>query len=138
MNIRLALGLISMLKNKFGAKRTNGFPSKLESAVYDMLLKRQMAGEISNIRRQHVVVLQEGSKETKINWKIDFSYTDTRTNETVFVEAKGFRTADYVLKLKMFKKLNFAAIEIWGGSHRYLKLIEKWEPKNVQTQRTAA
>lgn len=114
--------------NKFNAKRTNGFASKLESAVFDILTLRQRAGEIKDLRCQHVVVLQDGPKEIKINWKIDYSYTDTSTNRLCFAEAKGVWTQDFIIKLKLFKKLGIGQIEIWGGNWRSPKILEKWVP----------
>ncbi len=112
---------------KYGAKACNGFPSKLESAVHDMLLLRVKAGEFISIRRQHVVVLQPGDKDTRINWKIDFS-CETPSHKTIFVEAKGLATADYKLKLKMFKAQKIGVIEIWSGDYRRPKLMERFEP----------
>ena len=57
----------------YGAVRTNGFSSKFESAVYDLLKLRERAGEIFDIRCQQPVVLQPGPRTVKITWKIDFS-----------------------------------------------------------------
>ena len=113
-----------MRPNKYRAKPTNGFPSKLESAVHDVLLIRQNAGEIKDIRRQQTVVLQPGTRHTRITWRVDFSYTDIKTSETVYVEAKGIEANDYKLKLKLWRANPPGRLEIWKGDYRRPKLVE--------------
>lgn len=113
-------------RNKYKAVRTaNGFPSKLEAALYDLLLLKEKAGEITNIKRQHSVVLQDGPKNQRIAWKVDFSYLDLSLNETVFAEAKGVRTNDFLLKLKLWRKLKPYTLLIYGGSYKRLVLTER-------------
>lgn len=115
-------------KSKYRAKRTaDGFPSKLERAVYFKLKDREALGEISDIRRQHVVVLQEGDKETRINWKIDFSFLDNKSGKRCFCEAKGVEDLSYKLKLKLFLKLKPGPIEIWKGSYLRPFLFKKYD-----------
>jgi len=99
--------------NKYKAKRADGFPSKLEKAVYDMLVNKY--GE-DCVQRQSVVVLQDGDKKTKINWKIDFKVQTTEGH--IYVEAKGVETGEFKLKLKLFRKLKPAPLEIWKGRYR--------------------
>ena len=111
-------------RNKYGAKRTNGFPSKLESAVYDILCLRERAKEICDIKRQQAVVLQDGAKDVRISWKIDFAFTNKKTGKLIYCEAKGIRTNDFILKLKLFRKNPPADLEIWQGDYRRPKLIE--------------
>lgn len=111
--------------NKFGAVRANGFPSKLEAAVHDILLLRQKLGEIDEIKRQQTVVIQEGSRETRIAWRVDFSFLDLKTGQTNYVEAKGMPTAEYKLKLKLWRANPPADLEIWGGDYKRPKLVEK-------------
>lgn len=111
--------------NKFNACRTaRGFPSKLEAAVFYLLDVRQRAGEISDIKRQQVVVLQDGDRSTRITWRVDFSYVDAKTGETVFVEAKGMETGEYKLKLKMWRANPPAKLEIWKGNYNKPILVE--------------
>jgi hypothetical protein len=112
--------------NKFNAKRTaSGFPSKLEEAVYHLLLLRERNGELTDIRRQHAVVLQEGPKDQRISWKVDFSALDVKSQKRIFVEAKGIATNDFVLKLKLWRKLKPFALEIWKGDYRRPYLAER-------------
>lgn len=104
-------------KSKYKAKRTaDGFPSKLERAVFFKLKDREVLGEITDISRQSVVVLQEGDKDTRINWKVDFSFIEKATGRKCYAEAKGIETADYKLKLRLWRKLKPAPLEIWKGS----------------------
>lgn len=114
-------------RQKFSAKRTDGFPSKLEAAVYGILLGREKLGEIKEIKRQQTVILQEGSRETKITWRVDFSFIETKTGEVCYAEAKGFETADYKLKLKLWRANPPATLEIYQGSYKQPKLTERIE-----------
>ena len=108
--------------NKYRAKATNGFPSKLESAVYDILVQREADGEISEIRRQHTVILQDGPANQKISWKVDFSFI--KEDILWFAEAKGIETESYKLKLKLWRALCTNPLEIWKGSYQKPKLVE--------------
>lgn len=112
------------------AKRTNGFPSKLESAVFDILTLRERAGEITDIKRQQVVELQGGGRDTRITWRLDFSYTDVTNGKTVYVEAKGFEEQIYKRNLKMWRFNPPAKLEIYKGSYKNVKLVEVIEAKD--------
>lgn len=116
-------------RNKFKAKATNGFPSKLESAVYDLLLVRQNVGEIREIKRQQTVVLQAGPRETRIAWKVDFSCEEIASGQELYIEAKGIETAEYRLKLKLWRANPPGALEIWKGNYKRLVLAERIERK---------
>lgn len=113
--------------NKYGAKRTAlGFPSKLEEAVYFKLLEREKLGEIKEIQRQSVVVLQPGPPKVRVQWKVDFRFERYRDGQwqICYAEAKGIETGEYRLKLKLWRKAMPAPIEIWKGNHRYPKMVE--------------
>jgi hypothetical protein len=112
--------------NKYNATRADGFPSLLERSVYMMLLERERSGEISDIKRQQAVVLQDGPKDVRIVWKIDFSFV--RNGRVEYAEAKGLATNDFVLKLKLFKKNPPSRLEIWRGVHTRPFLAEVIEP----------
>lgn len=113
--------------SKFGAKRVEvdgvSFPSKLEAAVYQYLLKREFLGEITDVKRQQTVVLQDGPAEVRIAWRVDFSFM--RCGRLTYAEAKGLPTPEYVLKLKLFRKNPSADLEIYGGTYKQIKLMEK-------------
>jgi hypothetical protein len=112
--------------NKYNAKRTaDGFPSKLEAAVYRLLQLRVLSGELRDLRRQHTVVLQEGGKEVRIAWKCDFSAEEVATGRRIFFEAKGVETSEYILKLKLWRKNPPFDLEIWKGHYARPFLAER-------------
>lgn len=121
-------------KSKYGAVKTvtpwGSFPSKLESAVYQLLLYREKAGEIRNIRRQVPVRLREKCDHCgsgSVVFKVDFSFEDVSTGQTVFCEAKGCKTASYMIRERIWRKNPPGRLEIWGGSYRKPGLIETLE-----------
>lgn len=111
-------------KNKFGSHSADGFGSKLEAAVFSLLKTREALGEIRDIKRQQRVILQDGPRAVQISWRLDFSYVNGKTEELVFVEAKGFETVDYKLKLKMWRFRKPHSLEIWKGDFRKPFLAE--------------
>lgn len=112
---------------KFGNKRTDGFDSMLEGAVYGMLHARERAGEIRNIQRQVGVELTRAC----IRCKLDFSFEDVATGETRYAEAKGAETDRWRIWLKLFREYGLAPLEIWKGSHTAPRLVEIVKPKRV-------
>ena len=117
------------MANKFNAKRTVGFDSKREAKVYDELRIKELAAEISDLKRldryKDYFVLQEGfhhknafivskngtkamPKIREIKYTADFTYLD-KMGKMVVVEIKGKATAKepaYVLRKKLFLKQN--------------------------------
>jgi hypothetical protein len=117
-------------KHEYGPKTADGFGSKLEKAVYQQLLAREGTGEIKDIKRQQTVVLQERAEGARIAWKLDFSAVRCANNETFYIEAKGFETADYKMKLNLWRKKTPAKLEIWKGNHSrpfFAEVINKKE-----------
>ncbi len=117
-------------KNKFGNHKTGGLSSKLEYAVHHLLLKRQAAGEIKDIKLQQPIVLIDGPRSQKITWRVDFSFIRVADEELEYCEAKGFEVDVYKLKLKMFRSMPGPALEIWGGDYRRPRLIERIEKRD--------
>lgn len=117
-------------RNKYGARKVGGFPSKLESAVHDILKWRVDAGEITDLRRQHTVVLQGGKRITRISWIIDFSFIEN--GELAFAEAKGFATDVYKMKLKLFRANPQGTLYIYKGNWRKPMLAEVIEATKQQ------
>lgn len=111
-------------KNKYSAVATSGFPSKLEAVVYQILLLRQKAGEIKEVKNKDTVDLGFG-----IDWKVDFSYL-TPAGEKVWVEAKGVETDRYRICLKLWRGgQGPGLLEIWKGSYRDPFIHEVVKPK---------
>lgn len=121
-------GGASVRKTKYGNKRTGkgaeGYDSLLEERVGSDLYLREKAGEISNIRRQVTVVLQEGSNKERIAVKIDFVAFDETAKKDFAIEAKGCSTPRWSLCLKLWRVLKPMKLEIWGGTHKSPRLIE--------------
>lgn len=116
--------------SKYRAQRTSdGFPSKLEKAVFIRLLDQQALGLISNLKRQQTVVLQGGPRDTRITWRVDFCFVNNETGRIEFAEAKGIETKDYKLKLKLWRANPPAPLSIWKGSYRSPKVVERIELK---------
>lgn len=116
--------------SKYKAKPTNGFPSKLEAAVYRKLQDREALGLIKDIKRQQsVVLLQASDKQNRVTWKVDFSFLNCQTNQVEYAEAKGFETGEYRLKLKLWRANRTEALEIWKGRWSNPVMVERIEAK---------
>jgi hypothetical protein len=119
------------MKNKYGnikiSRAGMSFASKLEAAVYNILCLRMKADEISSIQCQDTVYLTDA----RIIYKPDFKCT--RPDGTVFwAEAKGFKTAEWVIKKRLWAHYGPGLLEIWEGSHAYPKLTETIIPKTKE------
>lgn len=102
-------------KNKYGAIRveTDGysFASKLELATYHLLKLRRRAGEIKEIKVQDHVKLSRAN----ITYIADFRCE--RPDGTFFwVESKGYPSASWAIKLKLWKYYGPGDLEIWKGT----------------------
>lgn len=120
-------------KNKFKAIRTAGFASKLEYAVHAILVKRQLAGEISDIKCQQAVILIPGPPTVQIKWKVDFSFIED--GKRCYAEAKGIETSDYKLKMKLWRSNPPAKLYIYKGSYVKPKITEIVEMKETIIER---
>lgn len=103
--------------------------SKLEARVHEILRVREANGEIEDIKKQFPIILQDGKRDTKITWVVDFAYTVVATGLTEIVEAKGFETDVFRLKLKLYRARRPYALEIWKGSYRSPRLVERIEAR---------
>jgi hypothetical protein len=123
-------------KNKYGARKTkcalgHNHPSALEASVCQTLQLRQRAGDIKNIKYIATVHLAFG-----VRWKVDFSFEQRLKDDTwvmTWCEAKGFNTADFKIKLKMWREgAGPGPLELWKGSARAPKLVEIIIPKQIK------
>lgn len=83
------------------------FDSRREATRYQELKLLQRAGHIRDLELQPAFTLQEAFVSEKkrvqaITYKGDFAYTDTKTGERIVEDSKGYRTKDYILKMKLF------------------------------------
>jgi hypothetical protein len=96
-------------KSKYSSAKTDvdgiRFDSKKEAEFYAELKLREKAGEISHLRLQPRYLLQEafryeGKQYREMEYVADFEYIENGV--TVVVDVKGFRTAVYMIKKKLF------------------------------------
>lgn len=118
-----------MSYQKFGARKTicslrHEHPSALESAVCELLILREKAGDIRNLKYQHTVTLDYG-----IKWKVDWSFEQSPDWHLRFAEAKGAKTRDFALKLRMWKGCGAGPLELWRGTHRRPTLEKIYTPE---------
>lgn len=119
-------------RGKFGNRKVTvqglKFDSILEHTVYQMLRLQEMKGEIKILQLQAKVHLTEAA----ILMIPDFKCQDRQTDEIYYVEAKGFETAVYRLKRKLWLKYGPGRMDVWMGTKKgiYLKesLLKGVEP----------
>jgi len=115
--------------HKYSAERSTragrSFASKLEAALFDLLVLREKAGEIREISQQAQIVLSQA----KIIYKPDFMFVDCKTGRTVFAEAKGYETPEWRIKRRLWLAYGPSPLEVWKGSHRRLTLSETLMPQ---------
>lgn len=100
-----------MFYSKYKAKKTTidgiTFDSNAEARRYQQLKLLERGGAIKNLSLQPRFMLQEGfvnvhtgKKERAIEYVADFMYDEG--DRTVVEDVKGFKTADYQIKRKLF------------------------------------
>jgi len=100
--------------SKYGSRRTGGFHSGLEAAVYQHLKDREEKGEISNLKTQ----VQVHMTRAKILYKPDFSFEEN--GETIYWEAKGFEGPVWRIKRRLWKFYGPGKLVVVKGSkHRF-------------------
>lgn len=119
-------------KPKYGNKKIStagrSFDSKLESAGYQILLLREKAGEIRNIRQQVSVYLTLA----RIRYVADYAFEYVKTGERAYAEFKGFKTPVWAIKRRLFEWYGDGPLEIYEGSHRNPILTETIIPKGAK------
>lgn len=97
--------------------------SKLERAVYAILLLKERAGEISNIRTQVEIDLLPAGHMTH---KIDFVVFEKKRGIDIGIEAKGGqRDQTWHEKKKVYRCVGEFPVQLWGGSHLRPMFIEE-------------
>lgn len=114
--------------NKYGNKRVEHagrrFDSKLEKAVYDVLLLRQAAGELVEVQQQCTIHLTRAL----IGLRVDFRCKKA-DGEILYIEGKGFETPEWGIKLRLWRHYGPGPLEIWKGSAAKPYLHETVIPK---------
>lgn len=103
------------------------FASKMEAALYHFLKVLVRAGEYTDLKCQ-VQVRLPGN----VLYKPDFSAVNTATKEVEYFEAKGFETASWRIKRKLWISNGPGKLHIYMGSHNNIKLKETLNPKVSQ------
>jgi hypothetical protein len=121
------------VRNKYGAKKTtcslgHPHPSALEASVCEILILREKAGDIRELKYQSTVHLAFGIK-WKVDWEFEQCQNSSNNIECEWVQ-RFAETRDYRLKLRMWKNgCGPAPIEIWKGSARRPMLVETIWPE---------
>lgn len=92
-------------RSKFNAVKSNGYDSKKEYKIAQILELREKAGEIQHLQKQvkfELIPSQYRNKkciERAMNYIADFTYVEN--GETVVADVKGWRTKEYRIKRKL-------------------------------------
>jgi hypothetical protein len=115
-------------KNKYGAIKVShagySFGSKLEAATFQILKLMEHAGSIRDIKCQQSVYLTDA----RIQYIADFSAINTVSLETLYYESKGFSTAVWAIKKRLWKHYGPGPLFIFTGSHLNPKMTEEIYP----------
>ena len=89
------------------------FDSKREYSIWLRLLREDELGNISELKRQFPFELISASKYGRsIKYIADFVYIDKKTNELIVADCKGFITAEFKLKARLFAEKYNTEIKI--------------------------
>ena len=118
-------------RNKYGAKKVVDdpkypgmrFDSQFEKRVYTELILREAQGEIHNIKTQVAVYLTDA----RILYRPDFTYE--LEGVTIYAEAKGFETAVWRIKRRLWKCYGPGILEIYKQRGKGTHLAETLTPK---------
>lgn len=113
---------------KYGSARVRiegrNFASKLEAAVYEILLLEQRAGLIEEIKCQTQVRLSDA----EIIYKPDFEVTRPDGSK-YWVEAKGYETPEWRIKRRLWIAYGPGELIIYRGNYRSPKIHETLKGK---------
>ena len=101
------------------------FASKLESSLYDILLLREQAGEITDIELQPKVYLTDA----RILLIADFKVFDKITGGHIWYEAKGMKTPVWAIKRRLWFYYGPGILRVYKGSYKSPKMVEQIIPK---------
>ena len=114
-----------MPKSKYKAVKTfqhgRYWPSKLELAVYEMLLMMQRGGKIKDLKCQVRVRFHTYEYGNTVMIP-DFSAFDIKTEQTIYIEAKGYPTREWLRKKKAWGVGGPGNLYVYTGSWKYPKL----------------
>jgi hypothetical protein len=118
--------------NKYKSRRVSydyhNFSSKLEASVYTILKSRENAGEIRIIQVQDHVYLTEA----RVLYVCDFKCLNLKTNDFIWVEAKGVEIPTWILKKKLWTFYGPGLLQIYKGSFQRPFIHEEIWPKGLK------
>ncbi len=111
-------------KNKYGAERIGApgqsYDSKLEAALHGILVLREKAGEIRDIRAQVTLYMTRA----RVIYRADYQFVRCSDGVTCYAESKGPETQAWRIKLRIYRFYGPGPLEIWKGSHANPTLVE--------------
>lgn len=99
--------ILNMGYRKYKAQRTNGYASKREADVaanLHILADRKKIVGLVEQPRYTLLPACEGYPRP-LEYRADFSYVEADTGKGVVMDAKGFRTKEYIIKKRLMKQL---------------------------------
>ena len=106
------MAFYSKFKNKRTERLGYSFSSGLEAAVFSLLKDDELAGNSKVEKVQDRVLLTDA----KIAYIADFKCSDPKTGEIYWVEAKGYETPSWRIKLRLWKFYGPGKLLIYKGT----------------------
>lgn len=100
-------GKTNKYKNSKTERSGRSFDSKFEAAVFDLFSS-------AVVQQQECIYLTKA----KILYKPDFTCEDPVTKEKFWVEAKGYETSLWRLKLKLWRHYGPGPLHIYKGDYK--------------------
>jgi hypothetical protein len=118
----------SKYQNQKITSQTTGrsFGSKLEANLFELLLLRERAGEIKELKQQVRVPLTKA----EIVYIPDFSYILTATEIKEYAEAKGFETDAWRIKRRLWMHYGPGTLKVYKARGTTPFLFETIVPKD--------
>jgi hypothetical protein len=117
-------------RGKFGNVKVehagHWFDSQLEKAVFLSLSLQERAGAIRDLSHHPGTVFLGPARA---QYRPDFRFTNVKTGETEWAEAKGFETPAWRGKLKLWRVVGPGRLHIFKGTAASVKCVETVIPK---------
>lgn len=115
-------------ENKYNAQKCGYqgqiFDSKGERACYLYLLALEQSGDIRIVSQQETIKLTKAN----ISYRTDFKIYDKKLSKEVWVEFKGFETAVWKIKKRLWKHYGPGILRVYKGNEKTIALVEEVIP----------
>lgn len=130
---RLAAKKRKKMENKYHARKSGclkGHPhrSGLEASVCDHLGLLEKSGELENIRSEFDEGYQTVEILPKMRYRVDFIAKDKKLGTDVYIEAKGFETAEFRRICQAWWSHGPGVLRIYKGRNRKLAITREISP----------